>query len=107
MLYAAMKGRSSTVLTNPVVRAVLAGVGAGYVAFEFLDGLGLAGDDPFDEIADGDDANYLIVVDDGEMPEAVLGHDRHALVDSVLRGDEDDGAGHDFMHASLFRGVAH
>ena len=80
------------------------GVGAGDVLFEGLDGLFLAGDDPLDQVADGDDAEDAVALEHGEMAEVVLGHQAHALVHGLVGGDELDRGGHDLADVG-FAGV--
>ena len=51
------------------------------------DGFALLGDDGVDEISDGDDADDCPVVHDGEMADAVVGDDAHAVSYGVVGGD--------------------
>ena len=84
----------------------LSGVSAGDVAFEGLNVVLVAGDDPLDEIADRNDADNVVAVDNGQMTKVVVGHEIEAVVDGVARSNGDDGAGHDFAHLSVFGMVA-
>src|SRR5580704_5964188 len=49
-----------------------------------LDGLLLLGDDPLHQVADRDDPHYVLVFNDRKMSYAMVRHDGHALVQSVL-----------------------
>ena len=69
--------------------SVLGRIGSGNVALELLNGVRLAGDDPFDEVADGDQADDGVALQDGKMAEMALGHEGHAFVHGVLRADGD------------------
>jgi len=84
-------------------RGDLAGVPTGDVALEFLDGLFLFSDDPFHQIADGNDAHDLLAFDHGQVANPVLGHNPHALVDRLVRRHGEDRAAHDFAHRGVFR----
>lgn len=48
-----------------------------------MDGGGLSGDDPVDEIADGNDAKDFVAGEDGKMANAMVGHQAHAVFDCV------------------------
>src|SRR5580704_1721607 len=73
------------------------------VAFQLLDVVLLTGDDPFDQIANGEHADHAVALHNGKMANAVIGHDGHAFIDGVLAGDENDWAGHDPADWSLLR----
>ncbi len=81
-------------------------VGAGDVVFELVDGFGLGGDDPVDEVADGDDAGDLLVLQDGQVANAQLGHEAHAILDGLLGGDGGGRGGDEFGDAHLGGGTA-
>ena len=86
--------------------SLLCRIGAGDVALQLLDGLLLSGDDPFDEIANGDQADDGVAFQYGKMAEVTLGHEGHAFIDRVLRGDGADGAGHDLADEGVAGVVA-
>ena len=50
----------------------------------------------FDQVADGYDADDFLVVEDRQMPCALIRHECHALVNRSFRADAQDFAGHDF-----------
>src|ERR1039458_2297162 len=57
------------------------------VALQRLNGLRLAGDDPFDEVTDGDDADDGVILQDREMAKMVFCHQGHAFVHGVPRAE--------------------
>src|SRR4029453_7151782 len=85
---------------------VSAGVRAADVVLELVDGLLLVGDDPLDQVADREDAHQLVVFDHGKVSHPFLGHEGHALVDSVLWRHRDDRTAHDLGDEHLLGGSA-
>src|SRR5690606_27024878 len=67
----------------------------GDISLELVDRLLLFLDDGFDEIADRDHADDLVLVDDRQVTNAPVRHDLHALAYRVERRHGDDGRGHD------------
>ena len=71
-----------------------------------MDGAVLGRNDPINEIADRNDAQDLIVGEDGQMANAMVGHETHAFFDGMRGADGYDFAGDDFSHRRLFGGFA-
>jgi hypothetical protein len=86
-------------------RVCLARIVSRDVALQMADGLLMRRDDPVYEIADGDDARHLVPVHDGQVADAILRHQAHALVDGVSRCHSDNRADHDVPDQSMFRGA--
>ena len=63
---------------------------AGDVAFQLGDGEFVVFDDPFDHVADADQANHLLVFHDRKMADMFGGHERHAFFGCVCGADEQD-----------------
>src|SRR6267378_8519380 len=59
------------------------------VVLQVLDGFFLLGDHPLHEVANRNDAEHFIVLDDRKMTYAVSGHDVHALVHGLARSHRD------------------
>src|ERR1035441_8934256 len=74
------------------------------VAFQVPDGFFLTRDDPFHQIADRYHPHDGALLDYRKVPEMVIRHDGHALVDCVLGSHKDHRAGHNLPDRSLFRG---
>ena len=53
-------------------------------------------DHRFYQVTNGDDADNVLVIEDGQMPGALVGHQRHALVDSLRRVNAKNPFCHDF-----------
>jgi len=55
---------------------------------ELLNGEFLLGDNVFDQVADGDEADELALVDDRQVPQSVFRHNqrRHYRTEVLLRG---------------------
>src|SRR5918994_4880024 len=51
-----------------------------------------------DEVADRDEPDDLLLVDDGDVPDPAVGHHRHTLVDSRFERSDDERRGHDLPH---------
>lgn len=66
----------------------------------------LGGDGPFDEIANGDDADDVVAVDDGEVAHAAFGHEAHGILDGVGGRGDVDGRGHDFLNGGFPGGTS-
>src|SRR5687767_4384262 len=73
------------------------------VAFQLLDRVLLVFDDRFDEVAYRDDADDAILLDHGQVTDALLGDDAHALVDGIGGPDGRHRRAHDLRHRSLVR----
>lgn len=56
-----------------------------YIALELFDHELLFTYDGFHEVADRNDSNHGIVVEDGEVPNCLCGHHRHALIHGLVR----------------------
>ena len=88
--------------------ANLARVGAGDVALQLLNGMGLAGNHPLDQVADRDDAYERARPDrreDGGNGVASSAPCTRRRCVAVLT--KNDRRGHDFVDLSFFGGVAH
>src|ERR1700744_4519051 len=81
----------------------LSGIGAGDVTLEGLDDVILAGDDPADEVAHGDDADHGVTAKNGHVAEVMAGHHGHAFIHRLLGRDVEDGAAHELADERLFR----
>jgi hypothetical protein len=62
-----------------------AGILAGDVAFELVDGFVLGVDGPVHEVADGNDAGDPPVFQYRQMPHAMIGHQVHAIFNGMKR----------------------
>src|ERR1700692_4746761 len=62
---------------------LLPGIRSRNVAFQLLNGLCLTGDNPFHQVADGDNSNYSVVLYHGQMSKTLLGHNCHTVVHGV------------------------
>lgn len=71
-------------------------VTAGDVVFQFVDGEFLIGDDGFNDIADGDDSDEFVVLYDGQVSDAFVGHEGHAFLKRLVGSDVEDVACHQF-----------
>jgi hypothetical protein len=60
------------------------------------DGGALGGDDPFDEVADGNEADEFVVVEDGQVPDAFVRHEAQTFIDAFLRMRDLQIGRHDF-----------
>src|ERR1700691_3518247 len=85
---------------------LLSGVSSRDIAFQVLDCLFLSGDDPIHQIADRYHAHNHLTLHHGEMANATVRHDGHALGYRLSRSYEDHGAGHDFPNLSLLGGTS-
>src|SRR5260370_41900561 len=74
------------------------------IAFQLREGSRLFRDDPFHEVADGENPHHLFINHDRKMADATVRHDCHALIYCVLQRDEDDRARHDLLDPGFLRG---
>ena len=73
---------------------------------ELLDGVALGLHDPAHQIADGNEADDISFIDDGQVADAVAGHELHAGFDAVLALHGDRGTGDNFPDLGVTRGAA-
>jgi hypothetical protein len=76
------------------------------IPLQLLDRKLLIGDDGFDEIADGHDADEFAFIRHRQMSNAPIRHDRHAFFDRLIRVSINNVGGHDFSDESIRRGSA-
>src|SRR5579863_3277422 len=65
------------------------------------DRLLLLGEDPVHQVADGNHPDDPVAFDHGEMADASIGHNAHALLDRMRWGYGDDVAGHDVRNGGV------
>ena len=68
---------------------------AGNVALELLDGVALGIHHPADQVADRDQSDETAVIDDGQVADAVAGHELHAFFNAVPAAHGDRRTGND------------
>jgi hypothetical protein len=71
-----------------------------------MDGGGLGGNDPVDEVANGNDAEDFVAGENRKVANAMVGHEAHAVLDRVRWAGGNDFAGNDFSDGRLLRGFA-
>ena len=80
---------------------------AGDVLLELLDDFLLLGDDVLHQVADRDHPDHAPAVHHRQVPQAVLRHQRHALLVGLIGAHGHDRRGHDLAHQRLARGARH
>ncbi len=75
-----------------------AAASAGDVALQLVDIAALRLDHGLDQVADRDHAFHRFALDHRQMPEAALGHDLHAVLDTVVELRSHHLGGHDLRH---------
>ena len=55
----------------------------------------LFGDDGLNHIANRNNSNQLLVIQDRQVADSFVGHQRHAIIDSLIRADADYTGTHD------------
>lgn len=73
------------------------------IALELLDQELLLGNDAAHDVADRHDSDEVVTVHHGEMSEAVVGHELHALGDRRAAGDGHGISGHDVCDGGVLR----
>ena len=71
------------------------------VAFELLDREILFVDDSLHQIADGDNADDLVIYEHREVADPLLSHECHAFFDGLLWPYPDHIMGHDLLDRSV------
>src|ERR1051326_721828 len=68
------------------------------VLLQLLDSELLLADDRLDEIANRDDPDQTALFQNRQVAYALVGHDRHALLDALVEARIEDVRGHDLAH---------
>src|ERR1051326_3652097 len=76
------------------------------VLLQLLDSELLLADDRLDEIANRDDPDQTALFQNRQVAYALVGHDRHALLDALVEARIEDVRGHDLAHLGRGRGAA-
>ena len=74
--------------------------------FEVADRFLLLGEHPVHQVADGNDADHAVAIDDGQVAEALLGDDAHAFFHCVRGRDGEHRAAHDLRDGRVVRVAA-
>ena len=69
---------------------------------QVIDSLRLVRDDGPDNVADREHPHHFVAVQHGQVPDAVIGDDSHAIINRVLGGNRQHRAGHDLPNHRVF-----
>src|SRR5262249_43929130 len=93
-------------LPAPELRRGMTTLPTGDVILELLDLELLFGDDGLNDIPDRNHTDEFLVVQHGQVSDALVGHQRHALFDRLLWTDVEDVRAHDLPDRSLLGGFS-
>src|SRR5271170_5510652 len=76
------------------------------VRLHLINSRALGGDNPINQIADGNETRQFSILQYGQVPDAFVRHQPHAILDGVMRRGAGDIGGDDFADERLLGSLA-